>query len=135
MLVTSKHLTLDCVFLKRKCRPLLRTLCELNLKRSSGFGTCSSIPSSHAPKWPLSLRSALQMPEFQRKKTLRWSTNTKEDCGVITRRPAAIWMYHRAWNCTILLVLSLYRTRCPHSLHRIWSPRFIVTLELQSPQT
>lgn len=32
------------------------------------------------------------------------------------------------------LVLSLYSTRCPHSLHRIGSPRFSETFELQSPQ-
>lgn len=34
---------------------------------------------------------------------------------------------------THLLVLSLYNTRCPHSLHLIGSPRFSGTLLLQSP--
>ena len=34
---------------------------------------------------------------------------------------------------TYLLVRSLYKTRCPHSLQRIGSPFFKCTLELQSP--
>ena len=65
--------------MKRKCRPL-RTVYERKLKTSSGFGTCSFIPSSHEPN--ISPHSALQMLEFRHKKTPHWSTNTKENGGV-----------------------------------------------------
>lgn len=43
---------------------------------------------------------------------------------------------HYSPHCTnqpYLFVLSLYKTRWPHSLHRIGSPLFKGTFELQSP--
>lgn len=40
----------------------------------------------------------------------------------------------RARQPTHLFVRSLYSTRCPHSLHRIASPRFNATLLAHSPQ-
>lgn len=67
-------------------------------------------------------------------------------------KPLHLLIVYLASNCTILLfslvlpvmhipdtssylfVRSLYKTRCPHSLHRIGSPLLRGTLELQSPQ-
>ncbi|UPX10819.1 uncharacterized protein EKO05_0001457 [Ascochyta rabiei] len=75
-------------------------------------------PSAYALH--LAILSAWILLRLQR--LVRKYAHSKETCHA-----------HRASNCTMRLVLCLYRTRCPHCLQRIGSPRFRGTSWSQSP--